>query len=118
MRIIRKIRQWNDHRPGETKHIWYVENEKAGVHLWIIEPKDGNPDRWYGGIELHSKTPFSEGEPPHRENCEFIGKCWHDGTSLGAEPYVASMRQGFLTDGDGFYAASKFLIQQTDKGEP
>ncbi len=66
------------------RHTWSVVGPAGGVHIWASPITDR---RWgkqfYGGVEVHSRTPMYGDEKPSHDECWLIGgPCWHDGTSL------------------------------------
>ena len=72
-----------------TRHMWTVVGDNGAVHVWA-EPSSPVPfrdwpERFYGGIEIHSKTrlyDFGDGKPSHDECWLLKCPCWHDGSSL------------------------------------
>ena len=62
-----------------------------------------NPDLYYGGIEVHSKTPMYEGQVDPFMNCELTGgDCYPDGSSLAYERDIKDLFD--VTAPDEMYA--------------
>jgi hypothetical protein len=77
---------------GRPEFMWSLANESGGVHICSWRPM-GVPNKWYGGIEIHSPKQLYGDEPskPDHEHCWLLQQpCWHDGTSLGFSETVAS----------------------------
>lgn len=81
-----------------VRHLWSVVSDcgRFAAHLWIEE----RPGReWYtiGGIEYHSAVApeWRAGEDPGRFECWLLGKpCYHEGSSLQAEPWIRNFNEG------------------------
>lgn len=85
------------------RYIFAVKGELGGVHFWVEEyTRENGEVRRFGGVESHSKTPFSDSTPgPDNDNCWLIGcPCWHDGSSLMAEETYIPVWQACRSDGD------------------
>lgn len=79
---------------GKNRHIWSVVGPAGGVHIWAQAAPDGFTweDRYYGGVEVHSRTPMYGDGPPHHEKCWLLdAPCWRDGSSLWFSENVAPM---------------------------
>lgn len=72
---------------GEPTHLWILVGRYGGLHLSIREgkaDKDGTP-RYYGGFEMHSRTPLSD-TAPDRDKCWLLQcPCWTSGSSMAAD---------------------------------
>ena len=84
---------------GSWRHQWQVVGRFGGVHFHVTEYLEGTckdlaPS---GGVETHWRTPpdYMADQAPHYTDCPVIGGlCWHDGTSLGAEPFINAWQRG------------------------
>jgi len=78
------------------RHIWFVKGEYGAVHVWAQRHTDDIikqfGDRYFGGIECHSRVPMYEGQGSHDDCWLLKGPCYHDGSSLQfseqIEPYL------------------------------
>ena len=78
-------------------HMWTAVGASGGVHIWAMpQPKSQYMDGdFYGGVEVHSRTPMYGDQPAHNENCWLLGcPCWHDGSSLYFSDYIEPMLRG------------------------
>lgn len=77
----------DDGRPIRQRESFIYITENGAIEGWRTPASDMlHPDRHYGGIEVHSKTPMFEGHEPHPESCQWTrGVCYHDGSSLAFE---------------------------------
>jgi len=67
---------------GFTAHYWILVGPKGGVHIHIHERMI--EEDYFGGVEIHNKTPIYAGQKP-MPNCWVIGgDCYCDGSSLYA----------------------------------
>lgn len=86
---------------GRGRHIWSVAGEAGGVHIWAEDtPKSpfNQGERFFGGVEVHSKAPMYDGQPVGHNHCWLTdGPCYHDGTSL----YFAEKIEPMLQSVDG-----------------
>lgn len=96
-------------RPDLGKHHeWAVIDilNNVAVHLWICEHTDSaGRFRPYGGVEFHYGTrPYYAGVKPSHDHCHLlVCPCWHEGSSLMAEPFISEFLQmGELKDSDVF----------------
>ena len=77
-----------NYKPAEgenRRHIWSVVGPAGGVHIWAAPSPDGFgfDERYFGGVEVHSRKPMYGEGPPHHECCWLLdAPCWHDGSSL------------------------------------
>jgi len=97
------------HDHGER--IWACVGRAGAVHISIrpstLRRSDGE-DAFIGGLEVHSRKPFSYSDPePDHNDCWLLkGPCWHDGTSL----YVSEVVIPFwLVDPENNERMFKFL---------
>lgn len=98
--------------PDLWEHHWYVDFAKGTVDFWICERQDKempNGKSFFGGCEIHSRHPL-EDQPPDHSNCHALQgqPCWHDGSSLYAEPYVHNFNPNNIHHESMFQAAISF----------
>jgi hypothetical protein len=81
----------------DNKHIWFIKGAEGGIHVWAKRYPDDIAERlgerYFGGIECHSKEPTYEGQTCSYDDCWLLnGPCFHDGSSLQfseqIEPYL------------------------------
>lgn len=80
---------------GDFYGRFWVEGPDGAVELQFRESRI-NPDRPVlvtGGIEYHATKP-SRPSPPDHARCSAVSDrpCWHDGSSLAADPYIQNRR--------------------------
>jgi hypothetical protein len=88
---------------GDIKrHLWTAIGENGAIHIWAEpQPTDWKwPERYFGGIEKHSKVPmydYNADRPDHPE-CWLL-KCqwWHDGSSLYFSDHIEPLLRNVET---------------------
>ena len=95
------------------QHHFQVTGRWGGVHFHVGERAyDGHytagASRLHSGVEFH----YADNAPNYTDCSVIDGLCWHDGTSMGAEPYVESWLRG---DEDGIWS---MLRSAMDRFEP
>jgi hypothetical protein len=72
-------------RDGRERHDWIASGEYGAIGIWAEPSTPGYGERWYGGVEGHSRTPaeYQDAAKPSQELCWLLlAPCWHDGSSL------------------------------------
>ena len=80
----------DDLKPIRDRESYLYITEVGTVEAWRTKAGDAdpfwNPTGYYGGIEVHSKTPMYDGQKPLGRHCELThGDCYTDGSSLAFE---------------------------------
>lgn len=74
-----------ERRFGKPRHIWTLIGARGAIHLHITDRGEGHGERYWGGIELHWRSPPERmrDQPPSEDTCWLLcAPCWHDGSSL------------------------------------
>ena len=79
----------DDGQPIRQRESFVFITENGAIEGWRT-PEYGqakyHPSGYYGGIEVHSKSPKYSGHEPHPGQCQWTGGvCYHDGSSLAFE---------------------------------
>ena len=78
----------DDMLPIRERESFILIYPTGAIEGWRAPSMDGPEPMWaptgyYGGIEVHSKTPLRDGHRKNGEYCEWTrGDCYHDGSSL------------------------------------
>lgn len=72
------------------RESFVLVTERGAVEGWRTPSPDGSspvfPSGYFGGIEVHSKTPLYSGHEPLPGHCQWTGgTCHTDGSSLAEE---------------------------------
>lgn len=90
MELSERLTRRHEIRPNGEQHYVVIGGEGA-IHFHIHESSEESRKtfgtRFWGGVEMHSRTPtYDPDKPPDSNNCWILGcQCWHDGSSLLAE---------------------------------
>ena len=81
------------YKKNSGRHIWYVRGDKGAIHIWCDRHHPEHiarfGDVYYGGIELHQRSPMYQGQKPVH-NCWLIGgDCYTDGSGLQFDEKIA-----------------------------
>jgi hypothetical protein len=99
------------------RHIWSVVGPAGGVHIWAA-PSPWKPgdrfygqEMFYGGIEVHSRTPMY-GDHASQDECWLIGgPCWHDGSSLYFSESIEPRLRGYKDEwSEGVHEYMRFKL--------
>jgi hypothetical protein len=108
---------------GQSKHAWYVEGARMGVHVHITESalsKVEEDYRYYGGIEYHYRTPpsYMKDDAPSHHDCRLLGGiCWHDGSSLAATEIWIPRWESNPHDHNGMFNMIIAKMEEEEKEE-
>ena len=94
-RINREIKFYE--RFGTWAVIMSVRGEQDAAHLHVSTCNSGGQMSYSSGLEMHYASPpsYKTNTPPDHETCPFLhGKCWHDGTSMGADVAQEMVKEG------------------------
>lgn len=79
----------DDMNPIRECESYVLITESGAVEAWrtpsstIMQDSPFNQTRYFGGIEVHSKTPMYPGQEDRGVYCEWTrGDCYHDGSSM------------------------------------
>lgn len=95
---------------------WYLKaNREANGDTFLKYPFEPNkPDGW--DLGYHADSPQYEGQGYHKCDCRPSGRCYYDGTSLGAK----ELEEGFLAGGADwvFEKLEKYYDYRFENGPP